>query len=115
MDYCYRFASYSLVRVDEILAMAKRRYASDVGANRQFLGTYGYERSRLNKYHVTAYTVETQKTTGNKHVASAEAWGRDGLRSAKRNVKFHAHHRRIKTVVYNQTRKRYLGRNRLKG
>lgn len=74
--------------------------------------TYGYKVGRKNEYNVSTY-LRAKNTTGrHSKVQNANAWGEDGVRSAKTTGQGLAHGRAVKNVVYNRTRKRYVGPNR---
>ena len=62
--------------------------------------------SRLNKFHVDVYGK------GYSVASNIQGYGKSGVQHIKRNARVMSHRRWRKFVVYNETRKRYVGRNR---
>lgn len=71
--------------------------------------TYGYKHGRVNEYH-----VETVARQGRYTYQNVNAYGQSGVRSAKITGGTMARGRAYKNVIYNRTRGRYVGKNRVR-
>ena len=84
-----------------------KRAKQHEGQPRRRKTTYGYKVGRRNEYNVSTYSRD-----GKYKYQNVNAWGQDSLRTAKRVGGQRANGRAYKNVVYNRTRKHYVGPNR---